>query len=173
MRAVLGQQVSVAGATTLAGRLAARFGKVVSTPFDVLHRLAPTPATLATAPLEDIAAIGMPRARAQTIRDLAAAALCGDLDFRPADGIEGAVATLCRIRGIGPWTAQYVAMRALRYPDAFPAADLGLRKALAPVGKMLASEKEVAARSAVWRPWRAYAVPHLWLSLEKKTTPAK
>ncbi len=168
VRAVLGQQVSVAGATTLAWRLAARFGEALSTPFDALHRLAPTPAVLAGAPAEEIAAVGLPRARAQTIRDLAAFAVRGELDFRSADGIDGAVATLRRVRGIGEWTAQYVAMRALRYPDAFPAADLGLRKALAPPGKTLASEKEVAARSAPWRPWRAYAVLHLWQSLERK-----
>ena len=169
VRAVLGQQVSVAGATTLAGRLAARFGEAISTPFAALNRLSPTPAALADASLEDIAGIGLPKARAQTIRDLAASAVRGELDFRPGAGMDEATAALLRVRGIGEWTAQYVAMRALRYPDAFPSADLGLRKALAPAGKTLASARDVAARSERWRPWRAYAALHLWQSLEKKS----
>ena len=172
VRAVLGQQVSVAGATTLAGRLAARFGATLATPFAALHRLAPPAATLAEVPAEQIAAIGLPRTRAQTIRDLAACAALGELNFRPGTGIDEAVGTLRRVRGIGEWTAQYVAMRALRYPDAFPAADLGLRKALAPNSGTLASEKEIIVRSAPWRPWRAYAVLHLWQSLEKKAPSA-
>jgi AraC family transcriptional regulator of adaptative response / DNA-3-methyladenine glycosylase II len=82
--------------------------------------------------------------------------------------MDEATAALLRVRGIGEWTAQYVAMRALRYPDAFPPADLGLRKALAPAGKTLASARDVAARSERWRPWRAYAALHLWQSLAEK-----
>jgi len=168
VRAVLGQQVSVAGATTLAGRLAARFGEEISTPLEALNRLSPTASAVADASLEDIAGIGLPKARAQTIRDLAASAVRGELEFRPAIGMDEAASALQRVRGIGEWTAQYVAMRALRHPDAFPSADLGLRKALAPAGKTLASARDVAARSARWRPWRAYAALHLWQSLEKK-----
>ena len=172
VRAVLGQQISVAGATTLAGRLAARFGQPVETPFAALTRLAPSPQTLAAANAEEIAAVGMPRARARTLRDLAEAALRGELDFRPGMDIAAATAALLQVRGIGPWTAQYVAMRALRFPDAFPSADLGLRKALTLPGQAaLISEKSLLARADAWRPWRAYAAVRLWQSLDK-TSPS-
>ena len=170
VRAVLGQQISVAGASTLAARLAARFGTPVVTPHAALNRLAPTAATLAAATLEDLAALGLTRARAQTLRDLAAAAVRGELAFRPADGVEDVASALRRIRGIGEWTAQYVAMRALRFPDAFPAGDLGLRKALAPPGGPPVSEVALLARSQPWRPWRAYAALHLWQTLHDTPT---
>lgn len=171
VRAVLGQQISVAGATTIAGRLAARFGGSIETPFAALTRLAPTPQAIAAASVDEIAAVGLTRARAQTLRDLAAATLHGELDFQPGADINGATAALRRVRGIGEWTAQYVAMRALRFPDAFPSADLGLRKALTlPVQSALIGEKELLARAGVWRPWRAYAALHLWKSLEKPTS---
>lgn len=165
VRAVLGQQVSVAGATTLAGRLAAKFGRAVDTPFANLTRLAPAAHDLAAASVEEIASIGLPRARASTLRDLAAAAERDELTFGPAATVEEVGATMRRLHGIGEWTAQYVAMRALRFPDAFPAADLGVRKALAPAGQVLPSEKEVLVRAAAWRPWRAYATLHLWQTL--------
>jgi AraC family transcriptional regulator of adaptative response / DNA-3-methyladenine glycosylase II len=165
VRAVLGQQISVAGATTLAARLAAKFGRAVATPFAQLNRLAPMARDLAVAEVDEIASIGLPRARAATLRDLAAAAERGELTFGPGTTVEEAVMTLRRIRGIGEWTAQYVAMRALRFPDAFPAADLGVRKALAPAGGALPNEKQVLARAAAWRPWRAYATLHLWQTL--------
>ena len=165
VRAVLGQQISVAGASTLAARLAAKFGRVVVTPFAHLNRLAPAARDLAAAAVDEIASIGLPRARAATLRDLAAAAERGELGFGPVASVEEVSATLRRIRGIGEWTAQYVGMRALRFPDAFPAADLGVRKALAPASGPLPNEKEVAARAAAWRPWRAYATLHLWQTL--------
>ncbi len=166
VRAVLGQQISVAGATTLAGRLAARFGAAVETPFAILSRLAPTPAALAEASVEKIAALGITRARAETLRALATAAMGGELDFRPGTDIGAAVAALRRVRGIGEWTAQYVAMRVLRFPDAFPSADLGLRKALTPPGQTgYLGEKQVLARAEAWRPWRAYAAVRLWHGL--------
>jgi AraC family transcriptional regulator of adaptative response / DNA-3-methyladenine glycosylase II len=164
VRAVLGQQISVAGASTLAARLAAKFGEPVETPFAWLNRLAPTARILAGASPEDIATIGLPKARAATLRDLGAAAERGELSFGPAATVEDVVATMSKIRGIGEWTAQYVAMRALRFPDAFPAADLGVRKALVPSGAALPNEKQVLARAAAWRPWRAYATLHLWQS---------
>jgi AraC family transcriptional regulator of adaptative response / DNA-3-methyladenine glycosylase II len=165
VRAVLGQQVSVAGASTLAARLAAKFGEPVETPFEYLNRLAPSARTLAAAEPEQIAKIGLPRARAATLRDLAMAAERGELKFGPADTVEHVVAALRKIRGIGEWTAQYVAMRALRFPDAFPAADLGVRKALATPGAPLPDERKVLARAAAWRPWRGYATLHLWQTL--------
>ncbi|MDB6152616.1 MAG: DNA-3-methyladenine glycosylase 2 family protein [Chthoniobacteraceae bacterium] len=162
VRAVLGQQVSVKGASTLAARLAARFGRPVTTPFPHLSRLAPSAKDMAAASLDDIAAIGLPRARALALQELAAAVERGELSFGPAASVEEAVTALRRVRGIGEWTAQYVAMRALRFPDAFPAADLGVRKALAAPGQPLPSEKLVLERAAAWRPWRAYAAIHLW-----------
>ena len=128
-RAVLGQQVSVVGATTLAGRLSTKFGQPFTTPFANLNRLAPSAAHLAEAKVEDIAAIGLPRLRAMTLRDLGAASEHGDLSFGLTASVEEVVTSLRRVAGIGEWTAQYVAMRALRFPDAFPAADLGIRKA--------------------------------------------
>lgn len=169
VRAVLGQQVSVAGASTLAARLAMKFGQPVSSPFPSLSRLAPSAKDLAAASPHEIAAIGLPRARAMALRELAAAVVRGELNFGPGTTIEEALTALRRVRGIGEWTAQYVAMRALRFPDAFPAADLGVRKALAAPGQPLPSEKQVLERAAAWRPWRAYAALHLWQTLQDTT----
>jgi AraC family transcriptional regulator, regulatory protein of adaptative response / DNA-3-methyladenine glycosylase II len=164
-RAVLGQQVSVTGASTLASRLSAKYGCSLVTPFSELNRLAPAAENLATASLEDIAAIGLPRSRAATLRDLAVASQRGDLDFGLTASVEEAVTSLRRVGGIGEWTAQYVAMRALRFPDAFPGGDLGVRKALALASQPLPSEKEVLERASAWRPWRTYAAMHLWQTL--------
>jgi 3-methyladenine DNA glycosylase/8-oxoguanine DNA glycosylase len=115
--------------------------------------------------VEDIAAIGLPRLRAMTLRDLGAASERGDLSFGLTASVDEVVMSLRRVPGIGEWTAQYVAMRALRFPDAFPAADLGIRKALATPGQPLPSEKFVLERAAAWRPWRTYAALHLWQTL--------
>lgn len=164
-RAILGQQVSVSGASTLAARLAVKFGRPVAAPFPHLSRLAPSATVVAAASLEEIASIGLPRARALALRELAGADGRGEITFGPATSVEAAVTALRRLRGIGEWTAQYVAMRALRFPDAFPAADLGVRKALAEPGQPLPSEKQVLARAEAWRPWRAYAALHLWQTL--------
>ncbi|MHA3775627.1 AlkA N-terminal domain-containing protein [Verrucomicrobiota bacterium sgz303538] len=169
VRAVLGQQISVAGASTLAARLASKFGKPVETPFAYLHRMAPVARSLATVEPEEIAAIGLPKARAVTLRDLALAAERGELTFGPAASIEEVVAILRKIRGIGEWTAQYIAMRALRFPDALPAADLGIRKALTLPSNPMPSERQVVACAAGWRPWRAYATLHLWQTLHDAT----
>ena len=152
-RAILGQQVSVKGATTLAGRLVARFGRSVQGANGLTH-LFPTAENLIQA---DLADIGLPRARAETIRALARAVCERRLSF---DGIVDSsefLARLCEIPGVGQWTAQYVAMRALREPDAFPCGDLGLLHAV-----KLTSARELAQRSEAWRPWRAYAVMYLW-----------
>ncbi len=162
VRAVLGQQISVAGASTLAARLAVKYGQPIETPIEQLHRLAPTAKALAASTPEEIATIGLPHARAASLHELAAAAERGGLSFGPAASVEEVVQHLRKIRGIGEWTAQYIAMRALRFPDAFPAADLGVRKALAKRDASLPSEKEVVARASAWRPWRAYATLHLW-----------
>ena len=152
VRAVLGQQVSVAGATTLAGRLVARFGTPVDVASEGLTHVFPTAEAIADA---DVAAIGLPRARGETIRGLARAEAAGERPFERPDGPVG-------LAGIGPWTTAYVAMRAGRDPDAFPAGDLGLRRALPEPDGTLPSERALEATSEAWRPWRAYAAMHLW-----------
>ena len=162
VRAILGQQVSVAGATTLAGRLLREFGTACDGQGDVgedtdFERLFPPPEVLRDAPLERI---GLPRARATCIRALAGAVAEHRVGFAAGQRLDDFVAGLCALPGIGPWTAHYVAMRALGHPDAFPAGDLILRQALGD-GTTL-SERASEARSQSWRPWRAYAVLHLW-----------
>jgi AraC family transcriptional regulator, regulatory protein of adaptative response / DNA-3-methyladenine glycosylase II len=152
-RAILGQQITVKGATALAGRMVSRFGK----PFrvaDGLTHLFPAPETLADARLGEIGVTG---ARAETIRTLARAVCAGEIDFEGVVDSEAFLNRLCEIPGIGKWTAQYVAMRALREPDAFPSTDLGLLRALD-----LRSSRELEERAEAWRPWRAYAAMYLW-----------
>lgn len=167
LRAVLGQQVSVAGATTLAGRLVQRFGQPFATPFIGVTHHFPRAENLAAMTAPDIAQIGMPLARAETIRNLAHFAACGGLNMTPGITLPDAVAQLKAVRGIGEWTAQYIALRALRFPDAFPAGDLGLQKAAASESASTArlTEKQLLARAAAWSPWRAYAALALWHSL--------
>jgi AraC family transcriptional regulator, regulatory protein of adaptative response / DNA-3-methyladenine glycosylase II len=155
IRAILGQQVSVKTATTLAGRLAHRFGKPVRGPNGLTH-LFPEPAALANAQL---GSIGLTTARAQTIRSLARTVCDGKLSFTGVVDPEGFMERLCEIPGIGKWTAQYVCMRALGQPDAFPSTDLGLLRAV-----NLSSPKELERRAEAWRPWRAYAAMYLWRS---------
>jgi len=159
VRAVLGQQVSVKGATTLAGRVAARAG-APSPAGCALTRFFPTPSDLAAA---DLDGIGLTGRRIATLKAMAERVAAGDLDLSPAPTLDDAVARFTALPGIGPWTAHYVSLRALGEPDAFPAGDLGLRKALgngAPI-----SEKEAERASDAWRPWRGYAALALWRSL--------
>jgi AraC family transcriptional regulator of adaptative response / DNA-3-methyladenine glycosylase II len=159
VRAILGQRVSVRAATTLAGRLAARFGEPVETPFAGLDRLSPTPARIAEAPAEEIAALGIAAPRAASIRLIAEAVTRRELDLQAgADPVETARA-LQAFPGIGDWTAQYIAMRALRWPDAFPAGDLVLLRA---TGE--SRPERLRERAEAWRPWRAYAAMYLWES---------
>jgi AraC family transcriptional regulator of adaptative response / DNA-3-methyladenine glycosylase II len=157
VRAVLGQQVAVRAATALAGRLVEVCGEPIPTGRAGLSRLFPPPARLAEA---DLAAIGLPRARAATIRGLAAAVARGEPLLDAGRDLADRVARLCAIPGIGPWTAHYIAMR-LGDPDAFPATDLGLRRALAVRGRR-PEPAQVVAMGEAWRPWRAYAVLYLW-----------
>ncbi len=158
VRAILGQQVSVRGATTLAGRLVAKFGAALAETNDAgLTHLFPTPAALAAA---DVAAIGLPRARAEAIRALARAVAGGSLALDGGLELDALVERLCEIPGIGPWTAHYVAMRACGETDAFPAGDLVLRRAYGGP----ANESGLLAASEAWRPWRAYAALQLWAS---------
>jgi 3-methyladenine DNA glycosylase/8-oxoguanine DNA glycosylase len=158
VRAVLGQQVSVRGATTLAARLVQRFGEAVPVDGGLSH-LFPTPGTLAAAPVETI---GMPARRGDAIRALSRAVRDGLELGRPA-GAEAIRACLVALPGIGPWTAEYVALRGAGDPDAFPASDLGLRYALG--NGRPATAAEVARAAAGWRPWRGYAAMYLWHSL--------
>jgi AraC family transcriptional regulator of adaptative response / DNA-3-methyladenine glycosylase II len=161
VRAVLGQQVSVLAARTLAGRLVRRFGERLPEPDGTLTHVFPGPEALTGAKIE---AIGIPASRAETIRRLARAVTEEGLELGPTSAPDELRARLGEIRGIGPWTIEYVAMRALRDPDAFPASDLGLRYALSPNGQP-APAAEVTRRAAAWRPWRAYAAVYLWQSL--------
>ncbi|HZS35290.1 MAG TPA: AlkA N-terminal domain-containing protein [Polyangia bacterium] len=157
VRAILGQQISVARATALAAKLVAACGA----PLDAGHgltRLFPTAAEVARA---DVAALGMPRARARSIVALAEAVARGDLTLARGRDLDETTAALTALPGIGPWTAQYIAMRALGEPDAFPSSDLGIRHALARAG--LSTASEIERRAERWRPWRAYAAMQLWM----------
>jgi AraC family transcriptional regulator, regulatory protein of adaptative response / DNA-3-methyladenine glycosylase II len=158
VRAVLGQQISVAAATTLAGRVASSLGDPIETPHPELSRLSPTVERLAGASVESLSALGVLPARARTVRALATAALRGELVLS-GTSVPEALRQLEDVSGVGPWTAQYVAMRALGWPDAFPESDLGLRRALGGV-----SASEARRRAERWRPWRAYAAMHLWVN---------
>ena len=163
IRAVLGQQVSVAAARTLAGRLVVRFGAPISVPFPSLGCLFPKPAQIARASVDDIGRLGITGRRARTLIALSQAIASGDLRLEPGTRVEGILRQLRNIPGIGQWTAQYIAMRALSWPDAFPHTDLGIRKAL---GEN--SPNKILQMTEKLRPWRAYAALHLWATLETK-----
>ncbi len=153
VRAILGQQVSVKGATTLAGRLVTAFGTPIGNDQRLTH-LFPEPESLAEA---DVARIGLPQKRAETIRALARAVCGGRVSLQSIDNIEQFHMRLRAIPGIGDWTTQYIAMRALGEPDAFPTGDLGLLR-----GASLDSANRLSERAEAWRPWRAYAAMYLW-----------
>jgi AraC family transcriptional regulator of adaptative response / DNA-3-methyladenine glycosylase II len=157
VRAVLGQQISVSAARTLAGRFAAAFGTPLETPFAELTTVFPTPEQVAARNVNELIRLGILAKRAQTILDLSAALSRGELALTPSADVAATLAQLKTIAGIGDWTAQYIAMRALTWPDAFPHTDLGVMKALDEK-----NPKQILARSEAWRPWRAYAVVHLW-----------
>lgn len=170
VRAILGQQISVKAATTLAGRIANRYGEPFELPASVatlydglqLDRLFPTPEKLARARFNDI---GLVTSRAATIRQVAGAVVRGDLVFDTTQDPDEFCEALTSIRGIGDWTAQYVAMRVLKNPDAFPTADLALLKAFDSAGKNRINGADLQRRAEPWRPWRAYAALLLWGSL--------
>jgi len=159
VRAIIGQQISVAGARTLAARLSQRFGQPLPMPLAPgLDHLFPRPDALADA---DLAAIGLTRARAETVRTVARAVLDARVDFLPERTLDDFTARWVALPGIGPWTAHYIALRALGHPDAFPADDLVLQRAVPNDGSRM-SAKALTARSEAWRPWRAYSVIQLW-----------
>lgn len=158
VRTVLGQQVSTAAARTHAGRLADRYGEPVEDPEGGLTRLFPAPAALAALDPEHLA---LPRARRATLAALAAALAGGRLDLSPGADRRRARQQLADLPGVGPWTVETVAMRALGDPDAFLPGDLGVRQAAVRLG-LPATPAALAARAEAWRPWRAYAVQYLW-----------
>lgn len=158
VRAVLGQQISVAAARTIAARLVQRCGEAATLPDGDNVRLFPDAHTLAGATL---GSLGLTRRRADTLLAVARAVCDGDVDFQPDQPLDEFVWRWTRLPGIGAWTAHYIAMRTLRHADAFPAADLVLRKAMSGVGKLVTTS-ELEAIAEAWRPWRTYAVLHLW-----------
>lgn len=156
VRAILGQQVSVRAASTLAGRLAAAFGEPLESPFAALTLLSPTPERVAAARPEELVALGILAARARSILALAHAVAAGEISLEPGGDVEETMARLRSVPGIGEWTAQYVALRALAWPDAFPHTDLGIKKALGG-----GTPRRILEAAEPWRPWRAYAAMHL------------
>lgn len=159
VRAILGQQVTIAAARTVASRFAAALGDPIQTPFPSLTTLFPNAARVAETAPGLIAGLGMPGARARTIVALARLVADGELVLTPHADVETTLESLRALPGVGEWTAQYIAMRALAWPDAFPHTDLGVMKAL---GERDA--RRVLQAGEAWRPWRAYAVMHLWHS---------
>ena len=162
IRAVLGQQITVAAAVRLAGRLVAAHGEPLAEQDRDLTHVFPRPEVLARA---DLTALGMPRSRAATLSAVAAAVVADPDLFCASRGLDEAIQRLQSIRGVGEWTAHYIALRQLREPDAFPAADVGLMRALADLEGRRRSSRELVGRADQWRPWRAYAAQHLWASI--------
>jgi AraC family transcriptional regulator of adaptative response / DNA-3-methyladenine glycosylase II len=162
VRAVLGQQITVAAARNLAARLAEAYGEPIDDPAAQalgLSRLFPTPERLVG---EDIAALGMPRARGAALEALARTVAADPAIFTPRADLESAIAALSALPGVGAWTAQYIALRELRETDAFPHADVGLLRAMADEAGLRPTPEALLARAEAWRPWRAYAAQHLW-----------
>lgn len=173
IRAILGQQITVRAATGLAGRLVAAHGERFDDPtvwaLGVTH-VFPTPERLADA---ELAVLGMPRVRATALSSLAVAVASDPTILGARHDLDDAVARLQALPGIGAWTAQYIAMRELREPDAFPTGDVALQRAMPTIDGRRITPAALAARAEAWRPWRAYAAVHLWASLaqpETKTT---
>ena len=160
-RVILGQQVTVAAARTLTQRLVARFGEPVDTPFADLQRLFPSAQALTAADPADIGTLGIVRQRVRALQSLAQAVAEGRLALHRGAPLQATLDALRALPGIGDWTAQLIAMRALAWPDAFPASDIGVLNALG-----TRSAAEAQARAESWRPWRAYAVMRLWQTLE-------
>jgi AraC family transcriptional regulator, regulatory protein of adaptative response / DNA-3-methyladenine glycosylase II len=159
VRAIIGQQVSVAGARTIAGRIVTRVGDRLPSPSGGVVALFPTPDQLAAT---NLSAIGMPGARARAIVGFASAVADDPGLLAPSDDLDEIVRRLNALPGIGEWTAQYIALRGLRHADAFPASDLGILRALADANLRRPTPAEALARAEPWRPYRAYAAQHLW-----------
>ncbi len=156
-RAILGQQITVRAATTLAGRFAAAFGDPIDAPHAGLTHLSPTSRRIASTSMPEIASLGIIQTRARSIIAIAQEMESGRLLLEPGAQPAAVIAQLVALPGVGAWTAHYIAMRALRWPDAFPKEDVALRNALGRVTAARADEL-----SQPWRPWRSYATLHLW-----------
>ncbi len=161
IRAVLGQQVSLAGAATLAGRLVADVGEPLKRPLGAVTHLFPTAERIAAVDPERLA---MPATRRRAVIGLAGGLASGDLVLDPGGDLAAIRAMLLALPGIGPWTVEYIAMRALRDPDAFLPTDLGVRHALRRLG-LDDGPRAAAVLAERWRPYRAYALQHLWATL--------
>jgi AraC family transcriptional regulator of adaptative response / DNA-3-methyladenine glycosylase II len=157
VRAVLGQQITVAGARTMGSRLIAALGEPIDTPVAGLDRLFPTPGAIAAASGETLGQLGIVRQRQAALHALARETLEGRLRLHPGADVPATLAALQALPGIGDWTAQYIAMRALRWPDAFPSGDVALQKALG-----VGTARAAGEASQAWRPWRSYAVLRAW-----------
>jgi AraC family transcriptional regulator of adaptative response / DNA-3-methyladenine glycosylase II len=164
VRAVLGQQITVAAARTLAARLVSQFGAPIETPIEGLNRLFPSAAVLAAASGDALGQLGIVKQRQAAIHALANAVMQERLSLHPGADLDATLTALTALPGIGDWTAQYIAMRALRWPDAFPAGDVALHKALG-LQESRHPAKEALAASHDWQPWRSYAVIRAWALL--------
>ncbi|HEY8357682.1 MAG TPA: AlkA N-terminal domain-containing protein, partial [Ramlibacter sp.] len=164
VRAVLGQQITVAAARTLAQRLVQRFGTPIETPYPQLRQLFPAPEVLAAAEGDALGQLGIVRQRQAAIVGIARAVAEGRVQLHAGADVQATIVALKELPGIGDWTAQYIAMRALRWPDAFPAGDVALHKALG-VQESRQPAREAEAASQAWKPWRSYAVIRAWSSL--------
>jgi len=164
VRAILGQQVTVSAARTLAKRVVERVGETIATPWTSVDRTFPRPADLAEPPIERIAELGIIRSRAAAIQSLAMQWDAIAPLLAPGASPEALVARLCEVPGIGPWTAHYIAMRGLGWPDAFPPGDVAAAKAMRALFDTTTA-RDVAAHAERWRPWRGYALLRLWNSL--------
>ena len=174
VRAILGQQVTVAAGRTFTQRVVDSFGSPIETPFPALTRLFPTPEALAQASGEDLGRLGIVKQRQAAIVALARAVASKHLHLHPSADIDATMTALRALPGVGDWTAQYIAMRALRWPDAFVAGDVALHKAMGlqnlepPLSPTKTAAAAVAA-SQIWRPWRSYAVMRAWTTLVQKS----
>ncbi|HSI65264.1 MAG TPA: AlkA N-terminal domain-containing protein [Candidatus Saccharimonadia bacterium] len=167
VRAILGQQITVKAATTISCRFADAFGEKIETPFPELSRLSPLASRVARASIDDVAKLGIVSARSACIIALAQAFHSGSIKLEAGANPEAAIKQLVALPGIGPWTAHYIAMRALRWPDAFPKEDIVVRNNLGGV-----SAKQAEEMSQPWRPWRSYAVMHVWRNPPEKVRTA-
>ena len=167
VRAILGQQVTVKAATTIAGRFAAAFGESIETPHAALTHLAPTAKRVADATIDEIASLGIIQTRARSILAVATEMESGRLVLEPGAHPDAVIAQLVALPGIGPWTAHYIAMRALRWSNAWLTGDIAVRNAL---GRVLA--KRADELSQPWRPWRSYATLHLWCNASERANAA-
>jgi AraC family transcriptional regulator of adaptative response / DNA-3-methyladenine glycosylase II len=166
-RAILGQQITVKAATTLAGRFAAEFGEPIDTPHAELTHLSPASSRVADAPSDAIASLGIIQTRARSLIAIAREMQSGLLTLEPGAHPDAAIEQLVSLPGIGAWTAHYIAMRALRWSDAFPKEDIALRNALGRVSAARADQL-----SQPWRPWRSYATIHLWCEAGERASPS-